>query len=121
MHTESASCNDFVAAAFSRDFVAEGFNHKEIERIRSGTIDGWVLALVRTGLFTQRTIVHTLRSWQDDPHTLLHTLLTDADDIARQRYEDAWNELDQLAPRPNPTIVALSPNPGQRPHRKRSA
>ncbi|MFC9769545.1 hypothetical protein [Rhodococcus jostii] len=90
-------CGDFVAATFSPDFVAEGFNRDTLERIHSGAFEEWTLVLARSGLFSCRTLADALRSWQDDPHSLLGALLTDADEVTAKRYEDAWDELDQHA------------------------
>ncbi|MFC9769169.1 hypothetical protein [Rhodococcus jostii] len=53
-------CGDFVAAAFSHDFVAGGFDRETLERIHGGLLEERPLALARSGLFPCRTVADAL-------------------------------------------------------------
>ncbi|MCQ4118608.1 hypothetical protein [Rhodococcus tibetensis] len=95
MKAEPLTCGDYVTATFSRDFGAEGFDYDTVERIHSGEFDEWMSALAQSGLFTNRTIAHARQRWQDDPRSLLDTLLTNADEMTVKRYEIVWQALDR--------------------------
>ncbi len=97
MTAESSGWGDYVTAAFSRDFVAEGFDYDTVEQIHRGVFDEWRVALARSGLFTNRAVAEALRGWQNNPSSLLDALLADADEMTDKRYRTAWNALDRTA------------------------
>ncbi|MFF2114313.1 hypothetical protein [Rhodococcus koreensis] len=97
MKAEPMTCDDYITAAFSRDFVAEGYDHDAVERIHHGVFDEWIRALAQSGLFTNRAVADAAHCWNDNPHSLLDALLADADEIAVKRYEITWQALDRTA------------------------
>ncbi|TQC46648.1 hypothetical protein EEB14_24855 [Rhodococcus sp. WS4] len=97
MHTEQLA-GDYVAAMFSLDFVAGGFDRDAVERIHRGVFDEWISALSRSGLFTHRAVADVVQSWQDNPKSLVDALLADADEMTLKRYEITWEALERVAP-----------------------
>jgi hypothetical protein len=97
MKAEPLTCGDYVTATFARDFVAEGFDYDTVERIHSGDLDEWTFALAQSGLFTNRVVAHAQQAWQDDPRSLLDSLLADADEMTVKRYDVVWQALTRTA------------------------
>ncbi|ABH00443.1 conserved hypothetical protein (plasmid) [Rhodococcus jostii RHA1] len=91
------TCDDYITAAFSRDFVAEGYDHDTVERIHHSVFDEWIRALAQSGLFTNHAVANAAHRWKDNPHSLLDALLADADEITVKRYEIAWHALDRTS------------------------
>ena len=91
----SQSPRDIVAAMLSFDLEDGNVDFGAVERIRERDFDDWVLATPRSGLFSPGEIEALARSWHADPRSLFESLLTDADDMTRKRYEVVWDSLDE--------------------------
>ena len=89
------TCHDYITAAFSRDFVAEGYDHDTVERIHHGVFDEWIHALAQSGLFTNHAVANAPHRWKDNPHSLLDALLAAGVPVEYDCRHGSWGRCTQ--------------------------
>ncbi|MFD4291865.1 hypothetical protein ACFWPA_04165 [Rhodococcus sp. NPDC058505] len=94
MNPHLRTCNDYLAATLSHDFVADGVDADAVERIHRGEVGDWVHALARSGLFANLVVANAAHAWRYDPRSLLDALIAEADEVTAKRYDSAWRAMD---------------------------
>ncbi|WP_238845896.1 hypothetical protein [Nocardia terpenica] len=83
-----------VRAVIAALFAAEPITEDAVRRLHRGEIGDWLTALELSGLFAPAEAAALGQRWTADPRTLLHILLTEADDITRHRWLTLWDTLE---------------------------
>lgn len=94
MSASSNCIENYIAAAFAYEFMDGGVDYDSLTRLHRGDVRDWVAAVAASGLFTNAQVQRVEADWRREPRSLLDALLSEADEMAVRRCEQAWAALD---------------------------